>query len=81
MNSNRHCELCNAQFTNADVDILFIDVSRHHDNTLERNALSFHGFCYALTAIAKRLHGEQTLTTLTSVLDRCEAVLGDRLQK
>ena len=72
----RQCQLCGENFTNADVDILYIEVSRHLGITLERNALSFHGFCHALLAVAKRLYGgEVSIGALTRLLDHCEPAL------
>lgn len=72
---NRQCRLCGDNFTNADVDILYIEVSRRHGSTLERNALTFHGFCHALLALAKRLYGEGSVGALTRLLDNCEPAL------
>lgn len=72
----RTCKLTSDRFTNADVDILYIDLCRNHKNTIERNALSLHGFCEALIAIAKKVCGETTLTSVTQVLDDCEVALG-----
>ena len=67
----RHHNLCNAQFTSADVDILYIDMSRRHGSTFERNAMSFHCFCHALMSIANKLYsGENTLKKL---LDHCRS--------
>lgn len=72
----RHCGLCDAHFTSADVDILYIDMCRRHVNTLERNALSFHGYCQALMALSKRMYeGGPALTPTLQLLDRCEQAL------
>ena len=67
----RQCKLVNDSFTNADVDIMYIDLCRSASNTFERNALSFHGFCTALSLLAGRLHGSSTVGTLTSLCDKC----------
>ena len=65
--------MCNARFTNADVDILYIDTCRRHGNTLERNALSLHGFCQAMLSIAGRLYGDvPALSPLTQLVEQCE---------
>lgn len=78
--------MCTADFTNADVDILYIDVCRRHGNTYERNALSLNGFCEALLLIARKVGGTgakesascssgSSLTSLTALeflLNQCE---------
>ena len=51
----RQCKLCTKNFTNADANILFIEVCRRHGNTYERNVLSFNAFCEALLLIARKI--------------------------